>query len=90
MVAGGCIERTLWNHCFSSIRGRGVAVGQGLSLILTVSFVVLFVGPGVPQLGVKVVYYLLLRTLRARRVIVSSYYLAEHILDIVEYGKACF
>jgi len=26
MVAGGCIERTLWNHCFSSMR-RGIVVG---------------------------------------------------------------
>ena len=29
MGAGGCIERTLWNYCFSSMR-RGVVVGFGL------------------------------------------------------------
>jgi len=63
---------------------------SGLFPIFTVSFVVSSVGFGVLQLGVRVGRYLLLRTLRARSVIVSSYYLAEHILDMVEYGKACF
>ena len=54
------------------------------------SFVVLFLGLGVLQLGVRVGCCLLLRTLRARSVIVLSYYLAEHILGMVEYGMACF
>lgn len=83
--SGQCIVSVVTPVAAAYIVER-VCVGADLQ----VSFVVLFLGLGVLQLGVRVGCCLLMRTLRARSVIVLSYYLAEHILGMVEYGMACF